>query len=59
MINKITSLLEGYLRIDIRGNALGRFIVRSVNWGILLWNMEYLSYDHVQGLYFIKMIIIN
>lgn len=49
MINKILHYWKGYLKIDIRGNALGRFISQISELGILLWNIEYLSYDHYRG----------
>lgn len=49
MNKKILHYWKGYLKIDIRGNALGRFISQISEEGILLWDIEYLSYDHYRA----------
>ena len=49
MITKILHYWKGYLKIDIRGNALGRFISQISDMGILLWKIEYLTYDNYRA----------
>lgn len=40
MIKKIVNFLRGFLLIEIRGNALARFINQIVAQGIFIWDLE-------------------
>ncbi|MFP4015430.1 MAG: sporulation protein YqfD [Halanaerobiales bacterium] len=53
MIKKIYRIWYGYIRIEIKGNALARFINQINELGIVIWDLERIRYDYYQGCIYI------
>ncbi len=54
MIKKLFRIFQGYLKIEITGNALARFINQINDMGITIWDLERIRYDHYQGCIYIN-----
>lgn len=54
MIKKIFRVFQGYLKIKITGNALARFINQINDMGIIIWDLERISYDHYKACIYIN-----
>ncbi len=54
MIRKLLRIFLGYLKIEIKGNALARFINQINDMGIIIWDLERISYDYYQASIYIN-----
>lgn len=54
MIRKPFRVFQGYLKIEIKGNALVRFINQINDMGIMIWDLERIRYDYYQACIYIN-----